>query len=103
MRHSDSYPVPVQPQEIIDWQQSWRDSCRYDCLEVWKNAHTITAANTGYVYSYSNRRKHTLEQVWRSARPPARVLDLAAVRDNFAITLAGLGCKVIWNDLQLDK
>ena len=100
MRQSDSYPVPVQPQTSGDWPQSWRESYHYDCLEVWKNAHAINAANVGYVFSYSNRRRHTLESILAACPPPARVLDLAAAQGNFTLALAGLGYEVVWNDLR---
>jgi 2-polyprenyl-6-hydroxyphenyl methylase/3-demethylubiquinone-9 3-methyltransferase len=58
--------------------------------------------HTGYVYAYTNRRKHTLELIQKVASPCARILDVAAGQGNFSIMLAELGYEVTWNDIRED-
>jgi 2-polyprenyl-6-hydroxyphenyl methylase/3-demethylubiquinone-9 3-methyltransferase len=79
------------------WPPSVRESHRYDELELWGSA-----ANPGYTYAYRNRFDITIGLVSRAARPPARVLDLAAAQGNFTLTLAEMGYDVVWNDLRAE-
>jgi len=100
MRKIDSYPIPLRPEPSDGWPQSWRDSHRYDRLEVWKDPAAIGTASIGYVCAYANRRQHTIDAVLSSCPAPARVLDLAAAQGNFTIALAALKYEVTWNDLR---
>jgi 2-polyprenyl-6-hydroxyphenyl methylase/3-demethylubiquinone-9 3-methyltransferase len=86
-----------QPSPSDDWPESWKLSYRHDLQEIFG---AIDAR--GYAYAYAQRRRHTLELVGRAARPPARVLDIAAAQGNFSLALAEAGYEVTWNDLRAD-
>lgn len=79
------------------WPESWKLSHHYDELEQ-----SAAPPRTGYVYTYSERRRRTLELMRRAALPPATVLDLAAGQGSFTLALAELGYDVTWNDLRAD-
>ena len=79
------------------WPDSWKVSHHYDALEQ-----AATPPRTGYVYTYRERRRRTLELVQRAAAPPATVLDLAAGQGSFTLALAELGYDATWNDLRAD-
>ena len=95
MRQPDPYPVPVRPVEQESWPESWRESYRYDRLEVWQERF-----DPAYHWSYLSRRQATIETLFKHCPPPRRVLDLAAAQGNFSIALARLGYHVTWNDLR---
>lgn len=80
-----------------NWPDSWKLSHHYDHLEQ-----AGDAPRTGYVYTYRERRRRTLELVRKAAPPPAKVLDLAAGQGSFTLALAELGYDVTWNDLRAD-
>lgn len=84
---------PLVPQP--DWPESWKLSYHYDRLELYGDR-----SHRGYALGYAARRKATLALVASAARPPARVLDLAAAQGNFSLALAELGYDVTWNDLR---
>ncbi len=77
------------------WPDSWKLSHHYDQLEQ-----LGAAQRTGYVYTYRERWRRTLNLVRRAAPPPAKVLDVAAAQGNFSLALAELGYDVTWNDLR---
>jgi 2-polyprenyl-6-hydroxyphenyl methylase/3-demethylubiquinone-9 3-methyltransferase len=79
------------------WPESWKYSYPYDLQEVYGEVQFY-----GYAYAYATRRQLTLDLVARAARPPARVLDVAAAQGNFSLALAELGYDVTWNDLRAD-
>jgi 2-polyprenyl-3-methyl-5-hydroxy-6-metoxy-1,4-benzoquinol methylase len=79
------------------WPESWKLSHHYDELELHG-----AEARSGYVHTYRERRRRTLDLVKRAAPPPAKVLDVAAAQGNFALALAELGYDVTWNDLRAD-
>ena len=77
------------------WPLSVKESHGYDELEFWGDR-----ASPGYTNAYRNRFQIAIDLVTASARPPARVLDLAAAQGNFTLKLAELGYQVVWNDLR---
>jgi 2-polyprenyl-6-hydroxyphenyl methylase/3-demethylubiquinone-9 3-methyltransferase len=79
------------------WPASIKESHHYDELEVWGDP-----SDPGYSYAYRNRFRAALDLVAAAARPPARVLDLAAAQGNFTLTLAEMGYQVVWNDLRAE-
>lgn len=79
------------------WPESWKLSHHCDQLE-----RSVDGARTGYVYTYRERQRRTLDLVQRAALPPATVLDLAAGQGNFTLALAELGYDVTWNDLRAE-
>lgn len=100
MLPADPFPVPIRPLESVDWPRTWRESYRYDSVEVWDDPASTNRSSLGYIGSYKSRRRHTLEALIAACPAPARVLDLAAAQGNFTIALAGLGYHVTWNDLR---
>lgn len=81
------------------WPESWRLSHLYDLLEL--GAHPVPGRR-GYGYAWRNRLGKTLELIQSVARPPARVLDVAAAQGNLTLKLAELGYDVTWNDLRIE-
>ncbi len=77
------------------WPQAVRDSHHYDELELWDDR-----SAPGYTNAYRNRAAAAIDLVTRAAKPPARVLDLAAAQGNFTLRLAERGYRVTWNDLR---
>ena len=78
-----------------DAPESWRKSFHYDRMEVFGEN-----VRSGYARAYEVRRRNTFELVRKYAKPPARVLDIAAAQGNFSLGLAELGYDVTWNDLR---
>jgi 2-polyprenyl-6-hydroxyphenyl methylase/3-demethylubiquinone-9 3-methyltransferase len=79
------------------WPDSWKLSHHYDQLEQ-----PASKSRNGYVYTYRERWRRTLDLVRRAAPPPATVLDVAAAQGNFSLALAELGYDVTWNDLRAE-
>jgi 2-polyprenyl-3-methyl-5-hydroxy-6-metoxy-1,4-benzoquinol methylase len=79
------------------WPDSIKLSFHYDELEFWGNN-----SHLGYTYAYKNRFQIAIDLVTKAAKPPARVLDLAAAQGNFTLKLAELGYQVVWNDLRAE-
>ena len=65
------------------WPDSWRYSYRYDLMEVYGQI-----SIPGYVYSYRNRRRLTLDLLSEVVPVGSRVLDLAAGQGNFSLAMA---------------
>jgi 2-polyprenyl-6-hydroxyphenyl methylase/3-demethylubiquinone-9 3-methyltransferase len=79
------------------WPASVQESHRYDEVELWGDP-----SNPGYTYAYQQRYQAALALVAAAARPPARVLDVAAAQGNFTLALAERGYEVVWNDLRAE-
>lgn len=90
-----NWPLKVEPQ----WPESWKLSHEYDCLELGSR---LVPGRRGYGYAWRNRQRATLELIASVARPPARILDVAAAQGNLALHLAERGYQVTWNDLRAD-
>jgi 2-polyprenyl-3-methyl-5-hydroxy-6-metoxy-1,4-benzoquinol methylase len=85
--------LPAAPEAT--WPIVWRESWQYDRLEFGGVTDYL-----GYTRAYRNRFALTMNLVRQTARPPARVLDLAAAQGNFSLALAEEGYAVTWNDLR---
>jgi 2-polyprenyl-3-methyl-5-hydroxy-6-metoxy-1,4-benzoquinol methylase len=85
----------------VPFESSWPDSVKlshhYDGLEFWGDR-----SAPGYTNAYRNRFQVTIDLVSAAAKPPARVLDLAAAQGNFTLRLAEMGYQVVWNDLRAE-
>ena len=80
------------------WPRSWRDSHRFDQIEVFGDGRT----DRGHFLSYATRLRETLDAVRNVAAPGASVLDIAAAQGTFSLALAEEGYDVTWNDLRVD-
>lgn len=80
-----------------DWPQSWKESFKYDRLEVLDE---LTPASLGYAYAYAQRRTQILAAVETHVPKYSHILDIAAAQGNFSLWLAEKGYKVTWNDLR---
>lgn len=79
------------------WPETWKYSYPYDLQEIYGEIH-----HYGYVYSYQNRRRHTLQLIKEVLPKGASILDVAAAAGNFTLALAEMGYEVTWNDLRED-
>lgn len=79
------------------WLESWRYSYPYDLEEVYGRV-----SCHGDAYAYENRRDRTLALVEEVVPRGSRILDVAAVQENFSLTLVERGYRVTWNDLRAD-
>lgn len=80
------------------WPESWKSCYPYDLIEVYNE----TAGRKGYAYAYENRQNHVFQLVKSVAKPPARILDMAAAQGNYSLTLAEAGYDIVWNDIRGD-
>ncbi len=85
----------VEPQPW--WPESWRTSYEYDRVEVYG-----ARDRPGLTNLYRHRMTAVLRMVQSVARPPARILDVAAGQGNLTLALAERGYNVTWNDIRED-
>lgn len=78
-----------------NWPQSWKDSYKYDLMEVYNET-----TCRGHAYAYTNRLKHILEIVQKIAKPHSKILDIAGAQGNISLLLAELNYDVTWNDIR---
>ena len=83
------------PQPSPAWPDLWHASYRFDLQEVFDEADDI-----GFANAYAERAGRAIRAIEEVARPPARVLDIAAAQGNFSLRLAERGYDVTWNDLR---
>jgi 2-polyprenyl-3-methyl-5-hydroxy-6-metoxy-1,4-benzoquinol methylase len=79
------------------WPKSWQYSHPYDMLEIWNDS-----SHLGYSYSYSSRRKKTIELITEVLPKGSKILDIAGAQGNFSLSLSEYGYDVTWNDLRED-
>ena len=84
------------PQYNNNWPQSWKESYKYDQLELYNREYN------SYIYQFRNRFNNLIRMIKQWLPIGTSILDIAAAQGNFTLTLAEAGYNVTWNDLRED-